>query len=193
MKQFIKYSAYFAIIPLLIGLLFFSNIKGYYRFKSYCENEGGLRVYEKLERNVGWWAKDKYDARAAALLDGVGFVRYTDKGDGKTYDIKYIGGDPQEEKSFEKLVSDKSKSIIYVWKDINEPIKNELRLMRYGEQILDINDKIQAYYYIIGYQKLDPSHTFLGTSSETYCFNKPAKSNSEHSGWLTVLSTAFKN
>src|SRR5437868_10592772 len=71
-----KFLIFISIIFLSIFAFFFSNIKGYYRFKQYCEAEGGLRVYEPLERNVGWAAKDKEHAAFTSVLDSVGFVRY---------------------------------------------------------------------------------------------------------------------
>lgn len=75
MKPFFKFIIIVSIIPLLIGLYFFDNIKGYYRFKQYCEKEGGLKVYEAIKKGVGLLAKDKDEAHSAALLENIGFVR----------------------------------------------------------------------------------------------------------------------
>mgnify|MGYP000878039264 CR=1 FL=1 len=181
-------------IPIVILLFFSSNIYGYFRFKHYCSAEGGLRVYEKLERNVGWLAKDKYEARTAALLDGVGFVRYTDKNDGKSYDIKYIGGDPQDDGSFEKYNMDGSKSIRYVWKSINQPVANELRLRRYGEEILDVKDnRVLAQYYMLGYEKLNRSNTLLDMPTEIYCFNDPVTKFGNFDGWISSVNKIFRS
>ena len=90
-------------IPIFILLFFAPNIYGYFRFKSYCSSEGGLRVYEQLEKNVGWLAKDEYDARAVSQLKDIGFVRYIDKNDGNEYDLRYTGNNPQRDSSFEKI------------------------------------------------------------------------------------------
>ena len=43
---------------LFIGLYFFDNIKGYYHFTQYCKNEGGLKIYEKLEKGLGMMDDD---------------------------------------------------------------------------------------------------------------------------------------
>jgi len=179
-------------IPVLILLFFSSNIYGYFRFKHYCSTEGGLRVYEKLERNVGWWAKDKYDARTVALLDGVGFVRYTDQKDGQTYDIKYIGGDPQDDSSFERKFADEARLLLYRWKYINYRIPEELRLGRHGYEVLNINnDRVLVNYYMFGYSKFERSHTLFDAPSGVGCFDEKSV-NDEPSLWRKELNTAFK-
>lgn len=180
--------------PVLLLMFFASNIYGYFRFKSYCANEGGLRVYEKLERNVGWMADDYDSAHMAAQLEYVEFVRYFDKKDGNTYDLRYLGGDPQDDTSFEKKIADESKNIKYVWEDISESVVEEIRLQKYGERILNFkNKKILASYYVFGYEKFDGAHTILGGSTEEYCFNYPAGSINELDGWILALNTAFTN
>lgn len=97
-----KFLIIISIIFLSIFAFFFSNIKGYYRFKQYCEAEGGLRVYEPLEKNVGWLADDFENARLVALLDRGDFVRYTDKNGREIYDMRYLGGNPVSDSSYEK-------------------------------------------------------------------------------------------
>jgi hypothetical protein len=181
-------------IPLVILLYFSTNIYGYFRFQHYCSSEGGLRVFEPLEKNVGWWAKDKYEAQVAALLSGVGFVRYTDQKDGNTYDLRYLGGNPTRDGSFERLPADESKTLFYKWESINEKIPNERYLMRYGAQILNIeSNKILVYYYKFGYETLDPRHAFLSMPSEEYCFNEPSSREGKTDGFIVALNTAFKN
>lgn len=132
--------------------LFFDNIKGYYRFKQYCAKEGGLRVYEPLEKNVGWSADDKYDARVPALLNGVDFVRYTDRKDGATYDLRYLGGNPQDDESFKVTPSNNSVPIIYVWKELHFDVKNEWRLHESGYKVANLDDnKISVRYLMFSY------------------------------------------
>lgn len=79
MKAVAKFCGIVLAIFLLVVWFFFDNIKGYYTFKEYCEKEGGLTVYEPLEMNVGWLAKDETDARFTTSLDNVGYVRYLGK------------------------------------------------------------------------------------------------------------------
>jgi hypothetical protein len=194
MRPKISFIGYLSIAPLLIGLIFFSNIKGYFRFISICAQEGGLRVYEPLEKNVGWWAKDKYQARAAALLAGVGFVRYTDKADNITYDIRFLGGNPQKDSSFIKSPADTSKLLTYQWRYINGRLENELRLGRQGYEILDISDdRVLVRFYIFGYSILDRDHTPLETRASVGCFDEKSFKFDEPDRWRKELNTAFKN
>src|SRR5690606_5791895 len=80
------------LIPLLIGLYFAENIKGQFRFMQYCWKEGGLKVYEPLERGVGWEADSYYRAKSVASMDGVGFVRFYDNKKELYMDVIYVGG-----------------------------------------------------------------------------------------------------
>ncbi len=103
-----------SVIFLSIFAFFFSNVKGYYRFKQYCEAQGGLRIYEPLERDVGWLAEDNYDAKYLAKLDGVGFVRYKDD-NGDDQDIKYLR-DGHNDASYTVNASDSSYPTNYIWR-----------------------------------------------------------------------------
>lgn len=194
MKDAIKIIISLSIIPLLIGIFFFSNIKGYYRFKQYCEAEGGLRVYEKLERNVGWLAKDKYEAMQVSSLSGVGFVRYTDDKDKRIYDVKYIEGNPQYDNSYEFKVSDDKPSTKYVWKSIDEPISDEIRLSRFGHEILSISDnKILIRYFMFSYQTTDPKSTPFGPAQKMTCFLNSHDSTSDGQSWKKHFEKIFIN
>lgn len=177
-----------------ILLFFLPNIYGYFRFKSYCSSEGGLHVYERLERNVGWLADDFDDAHMASQLKYVGFVRYTDKKHDATYDLKYIGKDPQSDSSFEKILADESKKVKYKWIGVSDFVDNEVRLKRFGEKIIDLNSgKVMATYYMFSYSEFDMKHTILGAPSRNYCFLSTARSIGEIDEWITALNTAFKD
>lgn len=181
-------------IPVLILLFFSSNIYGYFRFKHYCSAEGGLRVYEKLERNVGWLAKDKGDAKVAAQLAGIGFVRYRDKNDGKHYDLRYLRGDPQRDSSYEILLSDKLKPVIYQWRNFTESVSNEIRLNRFGESVLGAEDgKLLAYYNGFSYSAFNINHTIFGSPSNQYCFLGINKERNKIDEWINELNKAFKD
>lgn len=176
-----KFSIIIGVVFPSVFAFFFSNIKGYYRFKQYCEAEGGLRVYEPLERNVGWLADDYNDAHVAAQLKYTGFVRYTDKEDGKAYDLKYLDGDPQHEKS------------VYKFKFLNEEVFNESRLGKYGYEIHDLrNGEISVQYYMFGYSKFNRNNTLLGSPSGSSCFDEVGRGD-EPSLWHKKLDSAFKN
>lgn len=210
MKPFFKFIVIVSIIPLLIGLYFFGNIKGYYRFKHYCAKDGGLQVYESLEKGEGWWAKDEYEARVAAVLEHVGFVRYFDKKQSKIYDLRYLGGDPQLDSSFVTDLSDESKNILYKLNYINEAVKNELRLRKYGYEISDFSTgRLLARFYMYSYSKFDRDKTVLDMPSGVTCFNDVVGvdalihsmqfsgvvlnySIEQPSQWRQELNTAFK-
>lgn len=185
-----------AIIFIGVGFFFASNIYGYFRFKSYCSNEGGLRVYEPLEKNVGWFAKDKYDAmQAAGYLKYVGFVRYKDEEDGNTYDLRYLGGDAQYDWAFEKKPSDESKPLVYKWHFVSyQSIDNEIRLNRFGYEVYDLKEnKLSARYYMYEYSKLEPSHTIFSAPSSITCLQENGEKVNNFSRPLLEIITAFKN
>jgi len=187
MSSFLKFVGYFSIIPLLIGLFFFSNFKGYYRFKNYCANEGGLRVYEQLNRDAGWWAESRYDAQVVAQLKYVEFVRYIDKKDGNAYDLRYVGGNPQRDSSFESIPSDVKKQIKYKWVRIRDDIEDEIRLKKFGHQVLDAaSDKILVSYYVLRYEIFDSQHLPLEVATMRFC---PLLTDA----WVFDINSAFKN
>ncbi|MDO8336259.1 MAG: hypothetical protein Q7T74_05785 [Candidatus Saccharibacteria bacterium] len=194
MKPFFKFIVIVSIIPLITGLYFFDNIKGYYQFKQYCAKEGGLRIATPLEKNVGWLADDYWDARTAFLLDHVAFVRYTDKEDGKTYDLQYFGGNQQKDSSYNKSIADESKSVIYKWVYVNDQIAGELRLGRFGYAILDSNSNgVLSRYYGFSYLIFDRSKAPLDSKSVVDCFFYPAQHKGEVDGWVTALNSGFRN
>ncbi|MFT7224169.1 MAG: hypothetical protein ACI82Z_001722 [Cellvibrionaceae bacterium] len=176
------------LIPASILLYFAENIKGYYRFKWYCENEGGLKIYEKLEKNVGWMAEDKLDAMAASHLKYVKFVRYPEKKEqGKLYDLVYQGGNPSSFKSHEITPANFTETIKYKWVVINSKIENELRLEKYGYEIFYFeNSNYIAKYYSFGYSIFNRKKTFLSAPSGSGCFNEPGM-------WKKEINKIFKN
>lgn len=194
MKPFFKLSILFLVIPSLIGLYFFDNIKGYYRFKQYCEKEGGLRVYQPLEKNVGWLAEDQEQAKAASLLEYVDYVRYTDKYDENTYDLRYLGGDSQLDTSYEIRPVNKSNIPVYSWSSVGEEVKGELRIRRFGYEVIKIKkSELAALYYSFSYAKFNRSKTLLDMPSRVYCFTEYEKGSEGMYGWRVALNTAFKN
>lgn len=170
MKQFFMVFSCILIIPLLITLFFFSNIKGYYRFKNYCSSEGGLHVYEKLEKNVAWWAKDKYEARELAILPEVGQVFFKDESNKFTYELKYTGGSFQSESSYSVTSADYDKEVRYEWKKVNQAIPDESRLRLYGNEVYKTgSEKPIVMFYAYGYELFDRNKTIFDAPSEYYC------------------------
>lgn len=191
MKPFYKFVIVVTAVLLLLGIVFFDNIKGYYRFKQYCENEGGLRIYQPLEKNVGWQAEDYDAAHMAAQLKWVSFVRYTDKKNGDTYDLKYLGGYWQSKSSFKKAKSDQTAPVEYQWVNINSFLEGERNLFEFGYEVVDKKSgSVFARYYM--YEYLLYVGPFDSRSIES-CFREGGESVDRLPAWRLKLNTAFKN
>lgn len=183
------------VIFLSIGLIFASNIYGYFRFKSYCSNEGGLHIYEQLEKNVGWWAKDYDAAHVAAQLRHVAFVRYKDVRSGNSYDLRYLGGNPQHENSFEVLPSDESKPITYKWNynpHIDMLSGSNVTLSKY--EVLNFkDDRVLVSFNMFGFSWFNSDKTPLVTNIYASCFNEGGKSFEDLPRSMLEIITTFKN
>lgn len=191
MKPFFKFIAIVSVIPLLIVLYFFDNIKGYYRFKQYCEKEGGLKVYQPLEKNVGWLTKDYLYARTISSIDHVDFARYQD--DEGVFDLKYKGDKREVDSSYLKTLASDSKTVIYRWDRVNRMVPNELRLARSGYEIFDINtNKLMVRYYYFNYSRFDRSKTILDAPSSISCFNDRGENFDGVDQAFKKLNDAFK-
>ncbi|PHV10540.1 hypothetical protein [Chitinimonas sp. BJB300] len=162
---------HFSLLPIIgILALFSENIYGYYRFRAACAKEGGLRVYQKLEPNVGWSAGRWSDVKAASGMKELAFVRYTDEDDHNIYDVRYIGGHRGDETSYEKKPADLSLPVIYSWKFVNEDIPSELRLSRSGYEIYDLRTNTLAIrLHSIGYSEFERDRTILSAPSGVGC------------------------
>ena len=182
-------------IPIVVLLFFAPNIYGYFQFKSYCSSEGGLRVYEHLEKNVGWWAKDYGDAHVAAQLKHVAFVRYKNMKDGNYYDLRYIGGNPQHESSFEVNPADQDKAIMYKWHYVNDiKYPSSPLIGGYKEEVLSFkNDKVLVSFTILGFAWFDSNRTPLSINSYQQCFNEGGEKSEDLSRSMREIITAFKD
>ncbi|WP_028449197.1 hypothetical protein [Chitinibacter tainanensis] len=160
----------FTVVTGLIVLLFYDNIRGYYRFKAICEKEGGLRVYQKLEPGVGWMADSEYYARSAALLKNVGFARYTNPTTHISYDIRYLKGNPGNDASFDKRPADLALPVLYAWERVSVQIQGELRLKRFGYEITDLQkQQLVARIYEFSYSQFNQDKTLLAAPSLRFC------------------------
>jgi hypothetical protein len=159
------------LIPASILLYFAENIKGYYRFKWYCENEGGLKVYEKLEKNVGWMAEDKFSAMAASHLKSVKLVRYPEKKEkGKLYDLFYKGGNPSSFKSHEITPANLYLQPKYRWQSKIGRIPGELRLTELKYEISNLkNNQTLIIFKRFSYSLFEQSKTLLAAPSGESC------------------------
>ncbi len=178
-------------ILMVIGLFFlsvltyfFSNVKEYYKFKHYCETEGGLKVYEPLERNVGWLVDDDYDARFLAKLDGVGFVRYKDS-QGSDQDVRYIQRG-RKDNAYILNASDSSYPINYIWRRKWEFVDESKKLKKSWYEVSSDKNKVLVEFYSFFYSKNGGS---LGGPDWISCENTTSNMES----WASEMKHSFKN
>lgn len=185
MKIILKKIGYISIIPVVIGLLFFENIKGYYSFKQLCKQEKHLVVKSKLERGVGWQLDfDKPTSRDYALqiagLPHIKFVRFKD-GDRKIYDVYYIGKTKKVadggaarngnwKDAYELQPANFEKSTVYLWQSFEEDLPSELRTSRAGYRFTDLRTKEEVVSFTqLGFSLFDRNHTLLDAPSGEVC------------------------
>lgn len=172
-KVFIKTMIWPIGFLLLLSLYFADNIKGYYRFKELCAKEAGLKVYQPLERDVGWFEASGNLGSVVYMTayPAVAFVRYQNAKDGQWYDIyrakRLKVGDP----GYTQQPADLSKPVVYQSRVINiHDLPNEVRI---GSQIMEFIDlrtnQRVASYTILGYSKFNPENTLLAAPSGEGC------------------------
>ena len=169
MKPFFKFIVIVSIIPLLIGLYFFDNIKGYYRFKQYCEKEAGFKSYQKLDRDHGWLVDELGDPMAIAYLEGVKFARYKDYLTEKYFDMKYVSGDPHKKGSFSIVESNLNEDVKYRWVNVSHFIGGEERLSKFGNELIDNEGNKILGVYEFSYAKFDRKYTPLDMNPVSRC------------------------
>jgi hypothetical protein len=185
MKPWIKNILYIIIIPLLMGMFFFDNIRGYYRFKQLCAIEKNKQLINKVEPNQGWILNDgvpssKWDAFRVASLPYVKYVRYLDYKDKQLYDVRYFGDkEPAKnpitknssyEEFYDMKLAHPNEKPVYAWKEIQEKFPNELRTSRYGDQVIDLRtNNVVINLTNIGYGLFDRNHTLLDAPSGNTC------------------------
>ena len=177
----------FCAIPivfcLLIGLYFFENIKGYYRFKYYCETDGGLRIYKKLERGLGFSVNDSSESLSLVKFEGVGFVRFYENG--VAYDLKYISGKRSSRLSYEKTLASKE-SVKYLWVSKINLIDHVPRLYEISYEIYDNDNNLNIIFKNYNYSFFERNKTLLAAPSNNYCSNLGGN-------FESIISTIFEN
>lgn len=185
MKTTFKSIIYISIIPLLIGLYFFDNIRGYYRFKALCGQEKRLVVTTKLERDVGWQVDlqkptSHDDVLFKAGMPHIKFVRFQDSEDHKLHDAYYVGkaqrtpGDKawraDWRDDYEILPADLENKTVYQLESFEEGLPTESRTNRYGYRVIDlrINQEIVTLSEF-GYSTFERSRTLLDAPSGNVC------------------------
>ncbi len=157
---------------LLVALYFASNIRGYYRFKEICVRDGGVRVYQPLERDVGWTVGRgrMQDTGMPVVFPEVAFARYRNEEDGQWYDVYRVPKVKVGDDGFAQQPADLSKPVVYEYRSRNQDLKDELRMSATSKEVIDLrNSKVAATYTTFGYSQFEPSNTLLAAPSGSEC------------------------
>ena len=176
------------VITLTILWYFSENIKGYYKFKEYCEKEGGLTVYEPLEKNVGWWAKDENDARQTVGLEYVGFVRYKD-GD-QIVDLTVVGSKEKLTLDFLERPADMSKSVFYQLKIESTKGEGGLSPGKLSYKIFSLDNKKLVEFNQFFYGFFNSEKMPMNVNQNFSCFNEYDNRN-PYSKWESEINLSF--
>ena len=186
MHKNIKTTLMILIVPALIAVFFFENIRGYYRFKELCGQEKRLVITTKLERDVGWQMDLNKPASSGEAFDIAGlpnikFVRFQDWEDRKLHDAYYVGktlrvadgGASRRDnwkEDYEVYPANLENQVIYQWGNFNENLPNETRMSRGGYRFTDLRNKqIVVSFTQLGYSTFDRNHTLLDAPSGNVC------------------------
>lgn len=153
--------------------------------------EGGLTVYEPLEKNVGWWAKDKTDARFTASLDHIGFVRFLEK-DNQLYDLKPVG--PRNTLNPEHEVNNANLSIELIYKLELESYSSELahQPSRVTYQVKQLSDnKIIVKYSVFYYGFFNSEKMPMNVNQKFSCFDDEVPNG--YLDWVNAINSVFKS
>jgi hypothetical protein len=159
-------------IALVISLYFAENIWGYYRFKVMCAKESGLKIYQPLEPNSGWWVNggSVYDAIVLVSFKEVAFIRYRDKKDGNLYDVYSTPRQKISDEGYARKLADMSQQVLYEYKYSNPRLENEIRMSIVLEEFIDLStSKVMARYQGFTHSKFNPDNTLLGANSGEQC------------------------
>jgi len=155
-----------ALVVAAICAHFRDNIRGYYRFKTLCEADGGLRVLHPLKKNAGWLVRKGDYSMAASKY--VAFVRYVD---GSPHDVHYRSGLLSDENSYVVTPANVDIPVIYELRSIEERLPNEARTSRSGYEVWEIaTQTLMVRWYKIGYSTFDQNRTLLAAPSGQACY-----------------------
>ncbi len=167
MRRAVKITLMVLAVPVAVLAYFAPNIHGYYRFKHFCETEGGLRVYHKLQRGVPWQA-NHFGSYSVASHGTVPFVRVDRLGE--LLDMRYRGGPAGNDRSYDIVPADLSVSPVYEIRLVNERLPDELRLGRSGYEVREIaTGRLMVRWYQFGYGRFEQNRTLLAAPSGIDC------------------------
>jgi hypothetical protein len=115
MKKSLTIVAGVSVLVLAAAAFFARDIRGYYEFHQLCEREGGLKVFEPLQRGVGWGIPEG-QADAAVLpvsFDEVAFVRFRSEKDENLYDVVRAPRIKNSDPGYAVSPADASREVMY--------------------------------------------------------------------------------
>lgn len=181
----------FFVLILFLGYVYSDNVKGYYKFKSYCEKEAGFQSYQKLNRGHGWLVDDLGDPMAIAYLEGVKFSRYKDYLTEKYFDMKYVSGDPHKKSSFSIVESNLKEDVKYKWVNVSYFIDGEERLSKFGNELIDNEGNKILGVYEFSYAKFDRKYTPLDMNPVSRCPWYYKSQREAFSAWAEKMNSLF--
>ncbi|TCS32442.1 hypothetical protein EDC30_1236 [Paucimonas lemoignei] len=133
-----RYVAIFLGVVAVYGLCTYDAYKTYYDYRQLCVRDGGLQLFQKVERNVGWSAEDLNVAKGyQRLLKDLAFVR-APNANGEMVDVTYKGvGVWGADASYNMPGADFSKPVRY---HINVTTQQEKESSRIHKGIVTVTD-----------------------------------------------------
>jgi len=183
----------FITVVLLLVYVFSDNIHGYYRFNKYCEAESGFKIYKNLESNHGWLVSGRSEAKEVSYFNGVKFARYKDIKTGEYFDVKYINGSPDNDKSFEITPSNFHDSVKYKWVNFSKKINNEVRLGANGHEVFDDLGIKMIGFYNFTYEKFNRDYMPLDMNPIVRCPEARETQRASFDSLVDDVNSAFIN
>ncbi len=143
---------------------------GYYQFRMLCEQEGGLKGFEKIDPSLGWEVSYLHEAKSVvSSYPSVPFSRYQTE-DGEFMDVRYQEGNPWWDSSYLIEPADYEEKIGY--RPINKAVRvqDAIRL-RKNVTILKrlADDQVMFISTVFIFTWTNPKNTLLGMSGTAVC------------------------
>jgi len=167
-------------LVLCLVFVFLSYAVEYYggqqKFESLCASQGGARVFQRLEKNLGWTVDEAYDGRhheefrRPFSFGHIAFVRVPDK---KEVWFDAVP-DPERPGKFLMTPADPARSVRYRYRYKRLNFPDDERFGGSRENIIDLaTGKSVASFTIIYYQWAKPENTILHAPTSQSCRREP--------------------
>lgn len=191
MKIILKIFFWFAVTVFLLGFYFADNIKGYYLFKKACTEEAGLKIYQPLKRDVGWFSEKNETAYLLYFYPGIAFVRFTDEAQSLRDLVRTVEKNDSSDSGFRQRPVDESKQPLYKFQKTIEEIPKKNRITRFKTTVTDLQSgQISVAYQEFSYRIFSPD---WGVNQSTTCssFRHPDVSLQSTQSLEMALQQAF--